>query len=94
MSRRPWYLPSLGGALCLAGLLCLAPPAQAAGSCVSVAQHGGPVPLADPRPYQPVNGTGGFSVFGANTLPQGGFSVGLGYLGTRPSASSRRGCST
>ena len=38
-------------------------------------------PLADPRTYQPVNGTGGFSVFGANTLDRFGFSVGLGYMG-------------
>ena len=72
---------TIGAALCLGATLCLAQPAHAAGSCVSVAQHGGAVPLADARPYQPVNGTGGFSVFGANTLAQGGFSVGLGYLG-------------
>ena len=38
-------------------------------------------PLADARTLQPTNGTGGFSVFGAPTLPQLGFSVGVGYMG-------------
>ena len=73
---------TLGATLCLGAALCVAAPASAAGSCVSAAQNGRGVPLADPRPYQPVNGTGGLSVFGANTVPGGGFSVGLGYLGT------------
>ena len=79
-SRRP-SVSTLGATLCLGAALCLAAPAYAAGSCVSAAQNGRGVPLADPRPYQPVNGTGGLSVFGANTVPGGGFSVGLGYLG-------------
>ncbi|MBI3454963.1 MAG: transporter, partial [Candidatus Rokubacteria bacterium] len=39
------------------------------------------VPQAEARAYQPVNGTGGFSVFGAKTLTARGFSVGLGYMG-------------
>lgn len=38
-------------------------------------------PQAQPRPHQPVNGTGGFSVFGARTLQKGQFSGGIGYLG-------------
>ncbi len=57
-------------------------PAWAAGgSCLRLAKEQQSVPQAEPRPYQPVNGTGGFSVFGARTLDRGGFSAGLGYLG-------------
>ena len=57
-------------------------PVSAAGaSCAGLAQSRQVVPQAAPRPYQPVNGTGGFSVFGARTLDRGGFSAGLGYLG-------------
>src|SRR5262245_58273114 len=56
-------------------------PAWAAGRCVTAQQEAQSHPLADPRAYQPVNGTGGFSVFGANTIAGGAFSVGLGFLG-------------
>ncbi len=38
-------------------------------------------PLADPLPHVPINGTAGFVVPGASTLPGGDLSVGLGYLG-------------
>ncbi|MGH7268345.1 MAG: transporter, partial [Candidatus Rokuibacteriota bacterium] len=48
---------------------------------LSVVQERRVPPLAEARTYQPVNGTGGFSVFGANTLPAGVLSVGVGYLG-------------
>ncbi|HZS35107.1 MAG TPA: hypothetical protein VFC42_17210, partial [Methylomirabilota bacterium] len=35
-------------------------------------------PLADPLPHVPINGTAGFVVPGASTLPGGDLSVGLG----------------
>ena len=38
-------------------------------ACLRLAQGRREVPQAEARPYQPVNGTGGFSVFGANALP-------------------------
>jgi Putative MetA-pathway of phenol degradation len=56
-------------------------PAWASTGCVTARQERQSPPLADARTYQPVNGTGGFSVFGANTLAARGFSVGLGFLG-------------
>ncbi len=62
----------------------LAPPAARADAstlCAGAAQARRAVPQAEARPYQPVNGTGGFSVFGARGLTAGAFSVGLGYLG-------------
>jgi peptidoglycan-associated lipoprotein len=46
-----------------------------------LAQLPGGKPLADPIPHVPINGTAGFLVPGANSLPGGNFSVGLGYWG-------------
>ena len=45
------------------------------------AQLPGGKPLADPIPHIPINGTAGFVIPGANTLPGGDLSIGLGYLG-------------
>ena len=62
----------------------LATPVHAASSCgrtVGLSQLPGGKPLADPIPHIPVNGTAGFYVPGANTLPGGELSIGLGYLG-------------
>ncbi|HEY7141811.1 MAG TPA: transporter, partial [Methylomirabilota bacterium] len=65
----------------------LATPALAFSSCGSrspaggLAQLPGGKPLADPIPHIPINGTAGFVVPGANTLPGGDLSFGLGYLG-------------
>jgi hypothetical protein len=72
-----------GTALAFLLVMSLSPlPAWAAGaSCIALGQARQAVPQAASRPYQPVNGSGGFSVFGARTLDRGGFSVGLGYLG-------------
>jgi peptidoglycan-associated lipoprotein len=42
------------------------------------------VPLADPIPHIPINGTAGFVVPGANSLPGGDLLIGLGYLGQQP----------
>jgi len=72
--------------------LALIPPATAvhafspcgSGSHVGgLAQLPGGRPLADPIPHIPINGTAGFVVPGANTLPGGDLSIGLGYLGQR-----------
>ena len=62
----------------------LATPALAASSCgrsVGLAQFRSGQPLADPIPHVPINGTAGFVVPGANTLPGGDLSIGLGYIG-------------
>jgi hypothetical protein len=58
-------------------------PALAANACgqAGLAEQVHRRPLADARTYQPVNGTGGFSVFGARTLPAGAASIGGGFLG-------------
>jgi peptidoglycan-associated lipoprotein len=63
-----------------------ATPAAALSACGGsgargLAQLPGGRPLADPIPHIPINGTAGFVVPGANQLPGGDFSVGLGYLG-------------
>jgi peptidoglycan-associated lipoprotein len=71
------------GAAALA-LVLLASPALAASSCgvrTGLAQFPSGRPLADPIPHIPINGTAGFVVPGANTLPGGDLSIGLGYLG-------------
>ncbi|MBI2468627.1 MAG: transporter, partial [Candidatus Rokubacteria bacterium] len=72
-------------AMLLAAVLALGPaPAWAGSGCDGdggLRQQARRPPQADPRPYQPVNGTGGFSVFGANTVGAGTLSVGVGYLG-------------
>jgi peptidoglycan-associated lipoprotein len=70
-------------------LIPFATPAQALSPCGSgshvggLAQLPGGRPLADPIPHIPINGTAGFVVPGANTLPGGDLSIGLGYLGQR-----------
>jgi peptidoglycan-associated lipoprotein len=74
---------ALLGVLALA-LFPLATPALAASSCgrsAGLAQLPGGKPLADPIPHIPINGTAGFYVPGANTLPGGDLSIGVGYLG-------------
>ena len=76
------------GAAALA-LIPLATPALAFSPCGPSAPKGGLAqlpggqPLADPIPHIPINGTAGFVVPGANTLPGGELSIGLGYLGQR-----------
>src|SRR6185295_5808586 len=68
-------------------LIPLATPAHALSACGGGSRGGGLAqlpggrPLADPIPHIPINGTAGFVVPGANQLPGGDFSVGLGYLG-------------
>jgi peptidoglycan-associated lipoprotein len=66
-------------------LCSLTTPAWAASTCnprvTGLAQLPGGKPLADPIPHVPINGTAGFLVPGANSLPGGNFSVGLGYWG-------------
>jgi len=68
-------------------LIPVATPAHAFSSCGrgvpagGLAQLPGGRPLADPIPHIPINGTAGFTVGGANTLPGGELSIGLGYLG-------------
>ncbi len=70
-------------------LIPLATPALAFSPCGPSAPKGGLAqlpggqPLADPIPHIPINGTAGFVVPGANTLPGGELSIGLGYLGQR-----------
>ena len=70
-------------------LIPLATPALAFSPCGpstpkgGLAQLPGGQPLADPIPHIPINGTAGFVVPGANTLPGGELSIGLGYLGQR-----------
>jgi peptidoglycan-associated lipoprotein len=74
---------TLLGALALV-LFPLATPAHAASSCgrsVGLAQFPSGQPLADPVPHIPINGTAGFYVPGAKTLPGGDLSIGLGYIG-------------
>jgi peptidoglycan-associated lipoprotein len=56
-------------------------PASARSGCLNLGQGERPRPLADPIPYFPVNGTAGFFVHGANTLPGQKLSAGLGYVG-------------
>ena len=83
-THRRWV--ALLGVAVLA-LIPLAPPAFALSACGGgsraggLAQLPGGQPLADPIPHIPINGTAGFVVPGANQLPGGDFSVGLGYLG-------------
>jgi peptidoglycan-associated lipoprotein len=72
-------------------LLFAAWPAAGETGCVTARQEPRIPPQAAARPYQPVNGTGGFSVFGANTLPARGFSVGIGYLGEEAVCQQRDG---
>ena len=67
-------------------LMPLATPALAFSPCggsrgSGLAQFPSGRPLADPLPHIPINGTAGFVVPGANTLPGGDLSIGLGYLG-------------
>jgi peptidoglycan-associated lipoprotein len=67
-------------------LIPLVTPALALSPCGAsrgggLAQLPGNRPLADPLPHIPINGTAGFVVPGANTLPGGDLSIGLGYLG-------------
>ena len=70
-------------------LIPLATPALAFSPCGSASPAGGLAqlpggrPLADPIPHIPINGTAGFVVPGATTLPGGDLSLGLGYLGQR-----------
>ncbi len=77
---------ALLGAWVLA-LIPLATPALAFSPCGSSSRVGGLAqlpggrPLADPIPHIPINGTAGFVVPGAGTLPGGDLSIGLGYLG-------------
>jgi peptidoglycan-associated lipoprotein len=77
---------ALFGVVVLA-LISLATPAHAFSSCGSGSRTGGFAqlpgghPLADPVPHVPINGTAGFVVGGANTLPGGDLLIGLGYLG-------------
>lgn len=78
-------LVALLGVAALA-LLLLPAPVQAFSACGSaprggLAQLPGGRPLADPIPHIPINGTAGFVVPGASTLPGGDLSIGLGYLG-------------
>jgi peptidoglycan-associated lipoprotein len=64
------------------GSLLVGVPALAAPLCGSrLAQERRLPPLADPLPHVPINGTAGFVVPGARTLPGGDLSIGLGYLG-------------
>ena len=83
-THRRWV--ALLGVAVLA-LIPLAPPAFALSACGGGSRTGGLAqlpggrPLADPIPHIPINGTAGFVVPGANQLPGGDFSVGLGYLG-------------
>ena len=83
-THRRWV--ALLGVAVLA-LIPLAPPAFALSACGGGSRAGGLAqlpggrPLADPIPHIPINGTAGFVVPGANQLPGGDFSVGLGYLG-------------
>src|SRR5262245_13851383 len=71
------------GAVAVA-LFLMTTPARAGSPCgfrARLAQLPGGQPLADPIPHVPINGTAGFLVPGANTLPGGDLSIGLGYLG-------------
>jgi peptidoglycan-associated lipoprotein len=78
-------------------LIPLATPAQAFSPCGpgsragELAQLPGGHPLADPIPHVPINGTAGFVVPGANTLPGGDLSIGLGYLGQRSVCQQQEG---
>src|SRR5581483_2143414 len=65
----------------LLGTAALAASACQPGLALALRQARRLPPLADPLPHVPVNGTAGFVVPGANTLPGGDLSVGLGYLG-------------
>jgi peptidoglycan-associated lipoprotein len=83
-THRRWV--ALLGIAALA-LIPFATAAEAFSSCGSVSRAGGFAqlpggkPLADPIPHIPINGTAGFVVPGANTVPGGDLSIGLGYLG-------------
>ncbi len=85
MTTHRWWVALLGVAVL--ALIPLAPPAFALSACGGGSRTGGLAqlpggrPLADPIPHIPINGTAGFVVPGANQLPGGDFSVGLGYLG-------------
>jgi hypothetical protein len=64
-------LPPLASAGCLV--------ASSAGLAERLTAAGRPRggPISEARRLQPVNGTGGFSVFGADTVGKGGFSLGV-----------------
>jgi peptidoglycan-associated lipoprotein len=79
-----WRVSLLGAAGLV--MIPLVTPALALSPCGAsrgggLAQLPGNRPLADPLPHIPINGTAGFVVPGANTLPGGDLSIGLGYLG-------------
>ena len=72
---------ALFGVVVLA-LISLATPVDAFTGCTPASPAS--VPLADPVPHIPINGTAGFVVPGANTLAGGDLLIGLGYLGQQP----------
>src|SRR5262245_59122046 len=84
-THRRWV--ALFGVFALAALIPLETTAHAFSSCGPASRSGGLAqlpgghPLADPVPHVPINGTNGFVVGGANTLPGGDLLIGLGYLG-------------
>ncbi len=84
MRANRWRVSLLGAAGLV--IIPLVTPALALSPCGAprgggLAQLPGNQPLADPLPHIPINGTAGFVVPGANTLPGGDLSIGLGYLG-------------
>ncbi len=92
-THRGWV--ALLGVAALA-LLLLPAPVQAFSACGTAPRGGlallpGGQPLADPIPHIPINGTAGFVVPGANQLPGGDLSIGLGYLGQRATCQQEDG---